>query len=358
MATDLTIIVIEDAEKDRRMIERFFYGLGVLNAAALSRVQVIAVTQRQDSTLPVVLTEFMAHTGCEVLCVEADHPRADDGYPIWDICDALRQVGPLVQGEYISFAHAEFIYGPDRLERTCRYLRRKRPVLAMGNLRRLGHSQAHWHNRLLSPQTGLTDMIAEWIDADRPRALTAAWDDLPTTHWAHWRDEPRDDGTIDEDIVYVRRDWLATLAFFDQDTRQPYQDVYDLLRAAYAILRGSDLEPFCHRLSRRDNDVIHLDHPRRRPAYSLACYRWFLAHRQQWQGTSHGRDDLWSRILSPSATDDQRHQAISEFRHGSDGTVTRWSIAFVAWLRSGGAERVREYMAARDAADVLEEAVA
>lgn len=340
MEPDLTIIVIEDAEKDPRMIERFLFGLRVLNGDALHRVQVVAVTQRADSQLAALLED----QPFDAVFVQADHPRADDGYPIWDICAAGRQIWPIVAGQYVTFAHAEFLYGPGRLGRTCRFLREQRPTLALGNLRRLGIAMPHWKNRLLDPPAGLSETLCSWIDRCDATALTAAWDHLPTTHWCHWRDQVRTDGRIDEDVFYARRDWLEVLQFFWQDQRQPYQDVYDLIRTAYLILAGRGLDPECPRLMRHDNELFHIDHPRHRQAYSLACYRWFLGHRDRWLGTSYADDALWSQILCPWSAAADRHKAISEFRHSSTGTVTRWAIAFQAWLKDGGEDRVRSYL--------------
>lgn len=348
MRPDLTVILIEDSEKDPRMTERFLFAMRELNAEAMPRIQLVAISQRDNSRLPWLLESLP----CESVFVEADHPRADDGYPIWDICDEVRMAWPLVAGEYVTFAHAEFLYGPGRLLRTCEWLQQHGPLVAMGNLRRLGVDCPHWKNRLLSPETGLGDIVAAWADAGNTRALCAAWDDIPTTHWSHWLAAPRNDGRIDEDVFYARADWIEAARLFEVDDRQPYQDVYDLIRTADLILAGRDLQPECPRMGRQTNEVIHIDHPRHRPAYSLACYRWFLLHRDQWQGTAYADDACWSAILSPHATDRQRHKAISEFRHGPGGTVTRWAIAFAEYLRSGGSERVAACTDARQSKEV------
>lgn len=41
--------------------------------------------------------------------VFARHPAAD-GYPVWDVCEEARRVWGLLRGEYVTFAHAEFLW--------------------------------------------------------------------------------------------------------------------------------------------------------------------------------------------------------------------------------------------------------
>jgi hypothetical protein len=343
MKPTLTILLIEDVEKDPAFVDRFFFGLTALNADALSDIQVVAVSQREHS--PELEAARSAYPGrCDVLY--AEHPRAENGYPIWDVAACARLAWPMVEGEYVSFNHTEFLHGPGRLARTVEYLRSQSPTVALGNLRRLDHGGAHSTDRRLAPEKGICDIVTLLTDERESEWLGKLWGHFPTTCWpTGWGGEARTSNRWQEDLFYARRDWLDAMEFWTHGGGLPFQDVYDLMKEAIDRLGRHGLAPACPRMSREVSDAFHLNHTRPRSCYTLPVFHWFLDHESDWHETTVLRMDLWAVILNPKRTAKEIGHTVKAFRRAPGGTVTRFAGAFSAWLQGGGEERVRQYVA-------------
>jgi hypothetical protein len=338
MACELTILVTADAEKPE-MLPRFFFAIGSLNSAVAGRVQILVLVQGKVSA---AMEALAAACACPTVVVAAGDPIAANGYPIWDICAAVRRHWERIEGEYISFAHPEYLYGPDRLPRTLDWLAEHGPTIAVGNLRRPGGRPQHGSERT-DDDGGLGDLVRGVVDNGDAECLRRLWPHLRTWHWIFWLAAAPAQGWH-EDIFYARRDWLATLRFFEQDLRQPFQDVYDLMRAAFGRLKERRLAPACPRMPRSVNEVLHLPHSRPRSCFSRPVLNWFEARRAEWRDTALLRPELWEPFLRPQRRPVACTRSLQAFRRGPGGTVTRWERAFGNWLDNGGGQAVQEYL--------------
>jgi len=337
----LTILLVEDMEKEPAMVARFFMGLKEMNIEAMDRAQVIAISQREYSP---ELEMAISAAPFPVQLVYADHPRAANGYPIWDVCAEVRQVWPLIRGEYITFAHTEFFYGPDRLTRTIEWLDRHKPVVALGNLRRLGTDKAHWRNRTQDPEPGVGDIFRELVDCGLAGPIRKTWEAFPTWHWPYWRPGVREDEKWDEDVFYARKDWFEAIKMFWHEERLPFLDVYDIVGKCMERLSRNDLQPRCRRLDMDTNMIMHIDHTRPRLAFGIDCYKWFLDRADDWADTTCMRHDIWGTMLHEGSDMKSKLQAIEHYRRAPGGPVTRWASNFSGWLQTVGADIVIEYM--------------
>lgn len=345
----LTILLIEDAEKDPGFIARFFFGLAALNAEAVADIQVVAISQRERS--PELEAALAAYPGdCTMLY--AEHPRASNGYPIWDVAAEARQAWPLVRGDYVTFNHTEFVHGPGRLARTICWLRENDPAVALGNLRRLDHGNTHSTDRRLPPEQGICDIVTLLIDQGESQWLAKLWGYFPTTPWPYgWNGELHAGEKWQEDMFFARRDWFEALDFWRHGGPLPFQDVYDLMKEGIDRLSRQRLAPACPRMPREISESFHLNHTRPRSCYCLAVFHWFLDHQPHWHNTTALRMDLWASILNPKASVAERKKAVNNFRRAPGGTVTRFAGAFSDWLEKGGSQKVRSYNVSRTSAE-------
>lgn len=328
----LTIILIVDVEKDPELTAFFFYALRKWNRRAMKRVQVIVITQKQRDP---ETHRIAARQPFPVDVVHARHETVDS-YPLWDVCQEVRQVWGMVRGEYVTFAHQEFLTCPERLEKTLDYLEMIEPTLALGNLMRLGqpkYGEFHVYDRAKERSDEITDKLRR--DAGYP-AMAAAETSL-TTRWLYWMPD-KGPGTCEfqEDIFFVKRQWLQDVRLFWQEERLVFQDIYDLMSTACERLGRVGLAPDCIRLDEETHRAIHLWHPSNFNSFTPQIRDWFFAHPDRWEGTNYLRMDLWDRMIghdpSPGYMVDDR--ALFAFRRGRGGTVARFAQAIDRWTRT------------------------
>ena len=181
----LTMILMVDIEKPTEYTWAFFRALARWNRKAMDRIQVLAITQKRNDRETLRLASQQPFP---VDVIHARHEFAGE-YPIWDVCDAVKRAWGLVQGEYVTFCHQEFLTLPHRLTKTMRFLERNGPDIALGNLRRpLKPGRAKYAKarrmealeecrevlRLMRDQRALSGEVADGISG----AISAALDEL------------------------------------------------------------------------------------------------------------------------------------------------------------------------------------
>jgi hypothetical protein len=180
------------------------------------------------------------------------------------------------------------------------------------------------------------------IDSGDVECLRRFWPHLPTWHWIYWLSNTKPHGW-QEDVFYARRDWLSALEFFHHGNRMAFQDVYDLMRAAFGLLRTAELAPDCRRIPREANEVMHIPHARPRSCFCRETYEWFQSQRAQWSHTSYAKEDLWKPWLAAKGRPVAQTRSLLAFRRGPGGTVTRWQAALEKWLAHGGVQVLQKY---------------
>jgi len=346
---DLTILLFVDAEKPITWDHRWFGAVRELNPSVWDRINVVVVSQRKSSDS---IRRIAAKQPFRVEVHDVDHPRDSNDYPIWDVCQGVREVWPLVCGKYVSFNHVEYIHGPGRLAKTCDWLRTNRPHVAMGNLRRIVAHTYDWKKRIRDVKDPLNTTFSTLIDDCYWAFLQDHWDLFPQVPWIYWQPEPSVDQTeFLEDVFFAEKEWFETLKFFQHGGRLPFQDVYDLMYPGLLQLETHGLAPPCYRLPRDVHEACHVLHDRAWGSYTPSMRAWFKRHEEEWAGTALVLWDLWDKILQPDGCGDESPgQAIDRFRRGPGGTVTRWMQDFTAYLAAGGADRLQEYYQNRDLA--------
>lgn len=340
MKHKITILLFEDVEKPTAMVRRWFDCVRELSGAD-ARIQVIAISQRDNS--PELESQLQKNNKFALSVVYADQPRANDGYPIWDILKSVRDVWDKVDGEYVTFSHMEYMHGVDSLAGTCEWLEDNRPIVAMGNLRRVGNPSGDWKQRVNDENDEVNDLFSAMIDDGLWLFLRNHWHDFPTKHWIYWADEPSPESTNwGEDIFYARRDFLELTRFFTHGGEQPFQDVYDLMYRLAETLMKLKLCPAFPRIPLTINSVYHINHARTWGSYKKDVYQWFLRDKDKWKQTTHGtRLDLWRKALNGSNL--TTGSVVSDFRRARGGTVTRWYQDFSKWATNGGQKELAEY---------------
>ena len=345
-STDLTILLFADVEKPEAWDHRWFAAVRELNPTVHDRLQVLLLSQRQNND---GLRKLAAEQPFEVEVVDCDHPRDRTGYPVWEVVPAVRAVWPRVRGRWVSFNHMEYIHGPDRLARTCNWLNANRPVIALGNLRRIVAHTYDWRKRIRDVDDPLNDCFAALIDDGQLDFLRNHWDLFGQVAWIYWHPEPSPADTHWwEDVFFADREWFEVTRFFEHGGRLPFQDIYDLMAPAINKIQCYELKAPCRRLPRQIHDSCHILHPRLWGSYTEAMWEWFHHHAEEFADTALTRDDLWEMVLAPGGCGDEKPgQAIDRFRRAPGGTVIRWLVDFSTYLREGGADRIREYMESR-----------
>lgn len=339
----LSILLFIDVEKEREFDHRWFSALRGLNPRALDDLQVLVLCQRDQDT---ALRELIAQQPFRASLHFTNQPRAGDGYPIWDNVAAIREVWPLVEGEYVTFSHAEYVHGPGRLRRTMNWLVDERPILALGNLRRIIRSSGDFRGYVENENDPMNLLFAALVDGECWSILRDHWGVFSQLPWMYWNPEPLPGKRAWlEDIFFARRDWFTALRWWEHGGKLPFQDIYDLMGPGLERLNRDKLKPDVYRLPREIHEAVHILHRKTWGSYTVAVREWFKRHRREYADTTMTRWDLWDRILMT----DKRKQptpglVVSDFRRAPGGTVTRWCVDFSAYLQDGGARAVRDYM--------------
>lgn len=337
----LTIVLTLDEEKPIQYDRSFFDALQWSAGDALEDVQVVTLSQRAHSPPYAYVSQC---------------PRNKDGYPIWDLLADVRAVWERIEGDYITFHHTEYCWGPGRLRRTLEALDNGQPVLALGNLRRLVPGGSGRRNMV-------SHQLVDWLEAGEMDRIARWWETAQTYPWAFWAGEPDPGLTYwREDVFFARREWLDSLQFFEHYRQMPFQDVYDLTGVALGVLRKHDALPSIYQLGRNVCELMHLPHDKTWGGYTEATRQWFLEHHGDWSDTTFVRQDLWKDVLEG----DNPSRAVRAFRRAPGGTLTQWQSRFSGWVqhrkRNGkpimttaqplvppGLCRVQEYLVVKEA---------
>ena len=329
MGVTLTILLVVDVEKPPEYLDWYAAGLARLNSSAeLGRdYQVLFLNQHHGDRWTAA------------------------GYPVWDLLEQTAQAWPLVEGEYVTWAHSEFLWCTDRLRRTIDWLRQHRPVIALGNLRRTGDDRLYQAHTLDRGMKLASDPITDHLRRGDWEAAAIAAEQTPTTNWMANPHQPlpTDAPAWLEDVFFVRRDWLEVTEFLHHGRPQFFQDVYDLMDAAQVKLGVHDATPRCPRLPQSVCRLVHLWHDRRMRHLGPDVRRYFLRNAARYDGTLYASREHWRRLDACFTAAKRDEGAIWPWRRDPGGTVWRWAMDFEAWLERGGAEDCRRYLARHQA---------
>ena len=333
----LTMILIVDTEKDAELTRLFFYGLATWNRRAMDRVQVIVVTQKERDPHT---HRVAARQPFPVSVIHARHETVG-GYPLWDVCEEARMVWPMVQGEYVTFSHQEFLWCPDRLAKTLDYLEEECPVVALGNLRRPGELG---EPKKLVRDDGkeYCDEIQRHVKAGDSYLAAAIAESMPSRNWMCEESVEPGPSPWMEDVFFVRKAWLEATEFFTHADRCVFQDIYDLMGAAMYRLGSYGLAPSCVRMTMDVHKAIHMHHPRLWNSFTPEIRDHFLSNPERWDGTSYMRPDLWKMLIELGQGRSNRNP-VSIVRTGRGGTVSRFSRSVEEWVTNGGTKRLVDY---------------
>lgn len=342
----LTILLFVDVEKRETLLERFFYSMREWNREPLESgdVRILLITQKQNDTHS---REVAAAQPFGVEVVDAAHPRDESGYPVWDVLEECRQVWDRVDGEYVTWSHAEFLWLPGRLSKTVEWLKQARPVAAMGNLRRLGKYTPSLKTEIGTREAtkGCSDAVEAVIDRMPPDEAAKVIEFFPSWHWVYWLPEPDVGGKRwGEDVTFLRRDWLDDTRFLHHGGALPFQDVYDLLQVGFQTMETVGSAPPCPRMPRDVCEMYHLWHPKFWSSWTPAMRRWFYKDPDAWSGTTFLRDDIWTELFNQRANQWTTDKAVCRVRRDPGGTVTRWHRDFAIWMCRGGLAVLRSHM--------------
>ena len=344
---DLTILLFVDCEKPLTWDCRWFAAVQEMNPTVHDRIQVLVMSQRKSS---LSIRRLAEQQPFHVEVIDCDQPRDATGYPVWDVVSAVRDAWPRIRGRYITFNHIEYIHGPGRLANACDWLADRRPLVALGNLRRIVAHTYDWRSRIRDAKDPLNDCFSRLIDECYWAFLQDHWDLFGQAPWIYWIPEPDPESTVWlEDVFFADREWLDTMRFFEHGGCLPFQDVYDLMGLMMVKLERHGLSPPCYRMPRRVHEACHILHDRLWGSYTPAMRQWFQDHSDEFCNTTFGRTDLWDMVLAPGGCGDETAgQAIDRFRRAPGGTVTRWTLDFSEWLQHDGAERIQEFYQRRE----------
>lgn len=335
----LTILTIIPHELDDSYLEHYRDALLNWNKEGLADAQVILLPQ--GKSLPQSSFPF------EILSCEFE---SVDGYPIWDVMKQIRTAWKSIRGDYVTVDHPEFIWGPERLERTINWLRGYRPIYALGNLRRDGcwEQITQLNCREISRDPSL--WFKRFLEEGRWEEAITPFECMSTIQWMYWRGPPQRPGTNEwiEEVFYADRQWLEAWGFISHGGEMPFQDVWDLLQVATKIQRIYGLPFDCHRMPMNINKIRHLWHPRLRSNLTPAVRDWFLSQPERWAKSSFGNADLWRDLLLVGKNNGEGNNSVHELRFGPRGTAANYRAAVAAWLDNGGVEKMQQFYLERN----------
>lgn len=338
----LTIILVDVFELDTSYLSLFLEALREWNSTGLEDTEIILISQKRSAT--------EAHAICAKHSTPIDvvHARQDwvDGYPIWDNVTAVRNVWPMVRGRYVTFSHPEFIWGPDRLQLTIDWLKKERPYLALGNLRRTGtnkdvveqKTQDHC-NKELSEALRWFMTEGKWEDA------AGYFESIKNSWWTFWTPEPKPGVTpYSEDVFFADKDWLDAWQFIWHGKDYPFQDVYDLMgTSVLSVLQKNMLSPIVTRIPMPINKLMHLWHSKEWQSWTEPVRDYFFSNQIRWQGTKFLDPVIWERLLQVRTNMPKNGQPVGNLRNAPGGTVTRYGMALSQWLRTGGVNALGDF---------------
>lgn len=338
----LTIIAVWSNELPFEYLERYLTAMYVWNRVGENNTQLILILQRP---LPAVC-ESVSRNGFKI--VQPEYEKVN-GYPVWDVMKTVRDIWAEVQGEYVTFNHMEFIWGPDRVQRTIDWLTQTKPVYVVGNLRRPG-SMENVADRSLP--TDIVKEHSDWLtstmDAGEWDVAAKIFEMMETTHWMYWDQKPQQPGLVNyiEDLFIAKKSWLDAWGFTKINFEMPFQDVYDLIGIAFQSMYKFNAAPQCVRPPQSVNKVIHLWHPREWLTWTVEMRNWFFADRKRWEGTRYVDPKVWNDLIQARMKGwPKDHGPANDLRRGPGGPVTRYGMEVSVMLQRDRAARLKQYYA-------------
>jgi hypothetical protein len=350
---ELSIILFEDSEKPERYLRDYMESIKRWNREGLDQSQMILVTQKKSTAT--------AEAACKSAGVEAEIVKSDceyvGGSPVWDVMADLRKAWPRVKGNWITINHTEFIWCRDRLVRTIDWLKRSRYYLNLGNLRRPAMDQ---EKRLIGRKVvavrpkwrpgncdrGISDGLSILMERKKWDQAAEVADRMPTVMWPLWKAPIYQFGRCrwTEDVFFADRRWMENWKALDHGGELPFQDIFDLMGAAYGRMQAKKIEPRIFRMEEKDNRIIHLWHKKNYLSFTEEIRDWFLKDPERWKGTQFMNPGLWDRLFKfRNEADRSDAYAKYDLRRGPGGTLTRYEEAMKIYLQNGGTAKLMEF---------------
>lgn len=341
MCCPLSVVLTVDHEKDTDLLSAFLGSMRHLNAADRLPVQFIALVQSRNVD---DVRRRVKAANLDVQVVASAMAHVNGGQPIWDMHYSLRQVWPEIKGEYVTFQHTEFLWGHNRLRRTIEWLMDCRPIIALGNLCRLGadRSSGHWYRTDDIPEHSVP--ICDAIRNNDWAGVSERIDTSVPGWWVYWDDCPKvGDTKWKEDIFFVRRDFLDCLHYTEHGGFLPFQDVYDIMGWLINELGVLKIKVPCIRMAHSIHKAVHLWHAKTWGYLSSHVRDWFLLRRERWHGLVYGDPSWWADAIGKTGDDLEKQVVIS--RRSNRGTLMQFNRDLRRWLiHDGGADHVRQYL--------------
>lgn len=268
-----------------------------------------------------------------------------EGYPVWDVMRSVRAAWPFVRGQYVSFDHPEFIWGPDRLVNTIAWLKGYRPLYALGNLRRAGCLE-----ELTQPNSrDISEEPSKWfraiLEAGDWEAAIEPFEYLQTMHWMYWKSAFQRPGANlwIEDLFYLDREWCDIWGLARYQDELPFQDIWDLTQMIVRTFFQFGLPFDCVRMPMIINKTLHLWHPRSRANFSPAMRDWFLSQPERWSKSAFGDPALWDGLIDLWKDSKADNAPLVKARFGPRGTAINYGVFLSQWLANGGIEAIQRF---------------
>jgi len=348
MEKDLTIVVVNDAEKDPSLIRYCLQGLldDRFNGNAVrDRCQVIVLNQDPNvQEEPLLSASPLSPLPSPFELVDAGS-RVVAGRVLWDLVASLRAMRPMIRGRYLMLMHKEEIACPGMIAGMLDYAASARwPHVLLGNLRRPGsvddirqHGQCQCSEFFSNEIRRIMDKGEVPVPGD-----ASEFGKIPDVHWLPSRDEQATLASQRwiEDLFAMRVDWMDAVRFTDHGRPHLFfQDVYDLMGVLDRSLQERGLAPVVRRVPLSAGRAWHLHHPRGYPALSSPAVASFfqalgsdlaagtlLAEPATFAGVA-----AWVANPCDATVCHHRHP-----RHSRGGTVHRYQADLEAWLDGGG----------------------
>jgi hypothetical protein len=351
MSTTLSIVLIVNAEQDLRYLAYFLKTMAFYNQLAFEEelAELVIVSQRRDTVQIRSIVDNCFPFYIPVVVPPRDY--AADGYPIWDVLNELRFVDKLLDGQFITINHPEFIWTPGSVAATCHYLSSHNNYLVLGNLRRPG-PRARIEKEHPGHVVEYSDKLMLLLDAEEWAKLTKEMKDVISCSWMFWNPEPvyGDNVSWLEDVFFVDRNFVTATKLFSHGGRLPFQDVYDLVGIAVLVLEKYGVKPNISRMELAINKIFHLHHPKLWRSWTPAVRDYFLSSdaRKKWEHTRFADANLWAQLIKCAGPKNmpKSEQPVFTLRRSPGGTVSRYAGAFERWLcNDGGVSQVKEFYA-------------
>ncbi len=338
----LTLVIVNDTEKDPALLRYCLRSLWLLNHEALGTMQILILNQEREDThvQEIIATETKRGLVVEVASSTCEYVG---DRPMWDLLASLAKCRVQMKGRYFLISHKEFLFGPSCLSASMKWLQQHRePYLALGNLLRLGSKEGiTWLN---SSDRQSSERIRQAMDEENAEIIRACLENQPVLSWS--RQKP---GGLSrsqkwsEDLFFARLDWLDCLQFFSHSDRLLFQDIYDLVGATWRLLKEAKLAPAVPRIPLEANRVYHLWHAKNYLHFADEAITWFASDPQRWADTRFSNPGELKAIQNRVAGRGKQGAGIYRFRTGPGGTVERYVSAFRSWLARGGAEEINSF---------------